>query len=83
MEVAALWIAPAWGNVWHIGDRASAQMAKQLEKCAKRKYGTVLYTTADWEVKGLGKGLGSPGEQGIVCELAMCPCSDEGQTSLP
>lgn len=39
--------------------------------------------TGKWEVKGLGKGVGGPGEQGIVCELVMCPCSDEGQTSLP
>lgn len=81
LRLLALWIAPARGNVWYTAARASAQMAKQLEQCAKRKHRTILYTTADWELKRLGKGLGGPGGPGIVCELAMCPRSDEGQTS--
>lgn len=41
--------------------------------------GIALYITADWELTDLGKGPESSGGQ----ESAMCPCSDEGQTSLP
>lgn len=55
------------GNVWYTGAHPSAQMAKQLEEWAKRERRTILYTTADWELKGLEKGLGGPGGQGIVC----------------
>lgn len=31
----------------------------------------------------LGKGPAGSGGQGVVRESATCPCSDEGQTSLP
>ncbi|RMC17348.1 hypothetical protein DUI87_05929 [Hirundo rustica rustica] len=53
-------------GVRYTAAHASAQMAKQSEECAKRKHRTILYTTTDWERKGLGKVLEGPGGQGIV-----------------